>query len=241
MAAPSRRAPAREPRCPASRRTRPAPRQASGSAATSASATSSCAPADRMPLDAAPPRPGRTRRHEPASRAASTRRSSSSWTARLIRLPQVGERSSARAVLALELVRIAKRGRQPQDLGRVERLGHSPCRHVVPPGPSSKTMPSALSSSRIRSAVAKSRFFLASARSAIRASMASSRRRIALEPRRSRALEQTKQSAHSPSARAVHRMRCKARERQRRVEVIAKSARARLASTRPPRYSPATR
>ena len=97
----------------------------------------------------------------------STRRSSSSWTARAIAAAASRRANFGAPVLALELARIAKRRCQPQDLGRVKRLAHSR-RQVVPFGPSSKTMPSALSSSRMRSAVAKSRFFLAAARSAMR-------------------------------------------------------------------------
>src|SRR5881394_1406168 len=55
------------------------------------------------------------------------------------------------AVLPLQHLRLVEGRSQPQDLGRVEPLGHSPIyslRHVVPPGPSSRTIPSALSSSR---------------------------------------------------------------------------------------------
>ncbi len=121
----------------------------------------------------------------------STLRSSSSCTARLIRLPQVGERSSARPSSRSGFA--AHQRAASRKISGVQRLVHSKSpaafprksliqsgtiasagvtngetvhsrRHVVPPGPSSSTMPSALSSSRMRSAVAKSRFFLASAR-----------------------------------------------------------------------------
>src|SRR6185295_4828706 len=74
-------------------------------------------------------------------------------------------------ILAIEVVRFAQRCGKPENFSRIEWLAHS-LRHVVPPGPSSKTTPSALSSSRMRSAVAKSRFFFASARAAMRSSMA---------------------------------------------------------------------
>ena len=86
---------------------RPAPRPSQRLIATSASATSSWARADSMPLRQVPPRPGRRRRRGPAATSASTRRSSSSWTAIAIRLPQVGERSLGATVLALELARLA--------------------------------------------------------------------------------------------------------------------------------------
>ena len=45
---------------------------------------------------------------------------------RVIRLPQVGERSSAAPVLALEPRSSCERRRQPQDFGRVERRGSFP-------------------------------------------------------------------------------------------------------------------
>src|SRR5438067_5827722 len=85
-----------------------------------------------------------------------------------------GRRMKLRAaILSLERIWLLERGREAEDLGRVEWLRHCAVysrRHVVPEEPSSKIMPSALSSSRMRSAVAKSRFFFASARSAMRVS-----------------------------------------------------------------------
>ena len=89
------------------------------------------------------PKPDRTRRRGPASKCGSTRRSSSSCTART-HAAAAGRRAKLRApVLAIERMRLRERRGQPQDLGRVERRVHS-FRHVVPPGPSSNTMPSAL-------------------------------------------------------------------------------------------------
>ena len=133
-------------------------------------------------------RPGRMRRRGRAARSFGRGRSSSSSTAIVIRLPQVGERNSARPSSRSSSAPPEARQRAA-GFGRVERRGHSR-RQVVPPGPSSKTMPSALNSSRMRSAVAKSRASLggASARSRDRTSIRSSPSRCALKPVACRAL-----------------------------------------------------